>query len=56
MVDLIEESATECKLCSNGIRQSFVANFKLLVYTRKMNNCNIARKFRILERGGEEES
>lgn len=29
----------------SGIRQSFVANFKLIVYTRKMNNCNVARKF-----------
>jgi hypothetical protein len=52
VVDLTEKSATECRLCANGIRQSFVANFKLIVYTRKMNKCNVARKFRVLEGGG----
>jgi hypothetical protein len=52
MVDLMVKSATEFKLCSNGIRQTFVANFKLVVYTRKMNNCNVARKFRVGGGGG----
>jgi hypothetical protein len=45
----MEKSAAEYKLCSNQIRQSFVASFKLIVYTWKMNNCNVARKFRVLE-------